>query len=273
MVTKDNNKDEELLILSDDTDSDFKIDEDIIIDDDSNLSDSLISFDDEKNEDTSKNKLIEDSDDFSFSFDDSSEKTELESKDEKSTENTNLDLWDDLSFSLDDSETIVSDLNTDKSELNSFSLDTDLKNEDTNESIDSNLSSFNFEEKVEEKVEEKPSEDLFATDKNIETDNIDFNESQELEESEWSEIWTMTDILSEAISKAEKRKLLIESDIDSREKHISDLKKEISDLENNVWLENEEVSKLNSEKQSILKNIKSLEKMKTDMNLPIEAKK
>lgn len=262
MVTKDDNKDEELLILSDDTDSDFKIDEDIIIDDDSNLSDSLISFDDEKTEDTSKNKLIEDSDDFSFSFEDSSEKTELESKDEKSPENINLDLSEELSFSLDDSDSNDNEIVIKETELNSFSLD--LNDEVTN--TESNINSIPSDTQN-NYIEEK------NQDNSLVSEEINFMESEEIDISVWDEIWTMTDILSEAISKAEKRQLLIESDIDSREKHISDLKREISDLENNVWSENEEVSKLNSEKQSILKNIKSLEKMKTDMSLPIEPKK
>jgi len=235
MVTKDNDKDEELLILSDDTDSDFKIDEDIIIDDDSNLSDSLISFDDEKVQDTSKDKLIQESDDFSFSFDDSSEKDVTDNLVQNPINESNLDLWSELSFDLDDSETIISDLDSNENETNSLSLDIEWINEDSKtETFSSDI--FDSSDKLDsDKKEEVKEEELFNSSEKSESESIDFISSENIEDSSESEIWTMTDILSEAISKAEKRKLLIESDIENREKHISDLKKEINDLENNVW--------------------------------------
>lgn len=245
MATKDNNKDEELLILSDDSESDFKIDEDIIIDDDdTNISDSLISFDDEKSDlpkEDNENNL---SDDFSLSFDDS-----------KDSESSEIILED-----SDSSDDLVENSEENDSDNISFDLDSDSQND---ENLDSEK---NFKSEESEWLWVNLDDWLIDEEINIQ-DNDDFNNNS------WIEVWTMTDILSEAISKAEKRQWLIESDIEKRETHISKLKNEIKELESKVWAENEEVTNLNTEKQSILKNIKSLEKMKTDMNLTNEIKK
>ena len=48
----------------------------------------------------------------------------------------------------------------------------------------------------------------------------------------------------------------------SKEEHIKSLKAQIASLESDVNTDNEEVTRLNTEKQSIVKNRKALEKMK-----------
>jgi len=72
----------------------------------------------------------------------------------------------------------------------------------------------------------------------------------------------MADILDEAIAKFTRREDVIASSIASREEHIRSLKEQIASLESAVNTDNEEVVRLNTEKQSIVKNRKALEKMK-----------
>jgi len=72
----------------------------------------------------------------------------------------------------------------------------------------------------------------------------------------------MADILDEAIAKFARREDVIASSIASREEHIKSLKEQIASLESAVNTDNEEVTRLNTEKQSIVKNRKALEKMK-----------
>jgi len=226
--------DEELLILSDDSDnwSDFVLDEQIIDENkDNSLDSNFISFDSDvselSNTDTKldsldfqvsldENKLSDDN--FSFSVD--TEKNEqIESVDtvfeEKNEQVSDFSFWDDLS--------------------NWF-------NESTSNLVEDN------------QVSETPKveENFFPTSIVEEEKITTSNES----------VWTMTDILDEAIAKFVKREELIVSDINSKEEHIKSLKDQIASLESAVNTDNEEVIRLNTEKQSIMKNRKSLEKMK-----------
>lgn len=208
--------DEELLILSDDSDnwSDFVLDEQIIDDNKNNsLNESIISFDTE-----------------TPSFD-STSSTDSELKIEST------DLGTDFSVSLD-SETPAS---------NDFAF-----------SIDQNMDILWGETQVEETpvvIAEESSDFSFW-------EEITETSSPVEEEVKDPSVWTMTDILDEAIAKFVKREELIVSDITSKEEHIKSLKAQIASLESDVNTDNEEVTRLNTEKQSIVKNRKALEKMK-----------
>lgn len=134
---------------------------------------------------------------------------------------------------------------------------------------------------IEEVIEELPENNLsFWMDETVEsTDNVSLvpEKKEEViekslvfwatnsEDVQTTSVWTMTDILDDTIAKFSKREEMIWNDIKWREDHVLSLKAEIAKLEWKVTSENEEVSKLNSEKQAIVKNRKSLEKMKSDM--------
>ena len=72
----------------------------------------------------------------------------------------------------------------------------------------------------------------------------------------------MVSILDEAMQKLNTRSDLISDERTNEENHISELNKQISDLEAMVADSMEKVASLNSEQAMITKNIKSLEKMK-----------
>lgn len=213
------NNEEELLILSDDTDiwSDFVLDEQII--DENNSTDTMISFDDISLDENTLNI------------------SEVSENTLTTTEDSENSFWD---FSLwNDNESLIS--------WESMSIDNDktvLEEGFTSE----NLSFWS------------------------ELDNDTTSVIEEDSNSWWTNVWTMTDILDEAIAKFVKREGLIWKDIDSRESNIKSLKNEIAELERKVNKENEEVSTLNTEKQAILKNRKALEKMKNDMNNSVTTK-
>ncbi len=226
------NNEDELLILSDDSDtwSDFVLNEQVINDNTSSTND-MISFDTWlENMDITldpiqtETKLVNDnSNDFSFSIE---QETEIPL--------SNLDVKENY-LNLDTEKTDSSDF--------SFSLDSMSEKPSVIENTQPNsvetVSDFSFWENL---------------DKQSEPSSVN-------KDTNW-DIWTMTDIIDEAISKFLKREDLIWDDISLRESHVNSLKNDISELEKRVSLENEEISKLNIEKQAILKNRKSLEKMK-----------
>jgi len=244
--------DEELLILSDDSDnwSDFVLDEQIIDDNKNNsLNDSIISFD-----------------------------TETPSSDTISSSNSELkiessDLETDFSISLD-SETPASNDFTFSVDQDMDVLSDDTKIEETPLSVTQETWDFSFWLDTQEetstlsfdepaKVEEAPVvSNVQATSDFSFWEEITETSSPVVEEVKDSSVWTMTDILDEAIAKFLKREELIVSDITSKEEHIKSLKAQIASLESDVNTDNEEVNRLNTEKQSIVKNRKALEKMK-----------
>lgn len=116
---------------------------------------------------------------------------------------------------------------------------------------------------VEKNEEPSLEENVFSLwNDNLDEDNNLFSQESTSNTSDVTSVWTMTDILDEAIVKFAKREELIASDISLKENHIKELKNQISALESAVNTDNEEVTRLNTEKQSILKNRKALEKMK-----------
>lgn len=231
------NNDDELLILSDDSDvwSDFVLDEQIVNDNNSSIND-MISFD-------------------TWLGNTDIKLDSIQAEDKLVNDNSN-----DFSFSMDQN------------------LDSSLSNLDNNENnlnlvwetSDSSDFSFSIDSSSEKPslTEEKPFS-LNETDFSFWDDLNKQNESLPKNNNENSEIWTMTDIIDEAISKFLKREDLIWKDIESRETNVDSLKNEISELEKRVSLENDEISRLNTEKQAILKNRKSLEKMK---EIPVNVK-
>lgn len=245
--------DEELLILSDDSDlwSEFVLDEQITIDDKSNSSESeLISFDpeltgfdissDSESSDTPLIPSSEEENDFILSFDES-DKTENVSLNENAPDLEKSDL----DFSL------IQEEDSKSSDLNS-TLDTKINEKPV-------LKEENFSLGESDLVENTSSVSLEPV--KVENNNL-FSSDLPFNDSETSLVWTMTDILDEAIAKFSKREELIVSDINSKEEHIKALKEKIASLESDVNTDNEEVIRLNTEKQSIVKNRKALEKMK-----------
>ena len=171
-------------------------------------------------------------DDFLFLEEDKSGESPMifEETAEKTTEETKGSLSDLLwDFSQKDQEV------EEKQEENS------KKEEKTDNSSLENIS-FLPEEPKEEKVE---------TLEVLETPEKSFGNIEE------KGIGGMAEILSRTISEFTQRENLIDGDISEKEKHISDLEKELK-------LEKWFVSDLKMEKDAIEKNRISLEKMKTD---------
>lgn len=274
MVVKDKNKDEELLILSDDTDSsdEFNFDPKV---EESNSDDSLdgiITFDDVESVDSKKEESKSDNSDFiladdTMSFDMDDVKLDANKEDDLIIKEDDH-LWNDLSFDIEENITedkenglVESDNKKEEDQEDSLVfwdglLDDSLDTED-------NLEVNNEESDASEKSkQDNESDDL--TSWLLEEDIIEDNSLVNTQDSsDVNTIWTMEDILIDTISKFEKRWEVIDSDISNRENHISKLQEEIKDLESQVENENIEVEKLNTEKQAINKNIKSLERMKT----------
>jgi len=277
MVVKDKNKDEELLILSDDTDSsdEFNFDPKI---EESNSDDSLdgiITFDDVESVEPKKEESKSDNSDSSdfiladdtMSFDIDDVKSEDKKEDDLIIKEDDH-LWNDLSFDIeedksDENDLVITDSQDIKKDEDSlvfweWLVDDNLSD---NTKVDSDLT--NEETDLSEKLEKDNSSDDLTSWLLVEDDKEDNNSLENLEtENEVNSVWTMEDILVDTIAKFEKREEVIDSDISSREDHISKLKEEIKDLESQVENENSEVEKLNTEKQAITKNIKSLERMK-----------
>lgn len=244
--------DEELLILSDDSDnwSDFVLDEQIIDDNKNNsLNESIISFDTEtpsfdSTSSTDSELKIESTDlgtDFSVSLDSETPA----SNDFAFSIDQNMDiLWGETQ--VEETPVVIAEESSD------FSFWLDSQEE---------TSALSFEEPA--KVEEAPLvSNVQATSDFSFWEEITETSSPVVEEVKDSSVWTMTDILDEAIAKFVKREELIVSDITSKEEHIKSLKAQIASLESDVNTDNEEVTRLNTEKQSIVKNRKALEKMK-----------
>ena len=224
--------DDDLLILSDDNDSwtDFVLDDTIITDNEnSSNSEDLISFDTDLADFWNNEIKIEE------------------------TVNDNSSDW----FSLDFSDSNITDTELpiiEKEEIIEELPQNNTNSEDSfsfwmNETSETNIDIVLEPEKKEEVIEKDWFVFWVASSKDVKTTSI----------------WTMTDILDDTIAKFSKREEMIWNDIKSREEHVLSLKSEIAELEWKVTSENEEVSKLNSEKQAIVKNRKSLEKMKNDM--------
>jgi uncharacterized protein (DUF3084 family) len=72
----------------------------------------------------------------------------------------------------------------------------------------------------------------------------------------------MADILDRAINEMSLKSEINLSEINTEETHISELKKEISNLEDQVKIAEQRVTELKSEQAMITKNTKSLESMK-----------
>jgi hypothetical protein len=82
----------------------------------------------------------------------------------------------------------------------------------------------------------------------------------------------MSDILDRAIDEMNSRSDVISSEKELEESSISDLKEQIFNLEAKVSISEEKVSELNSENAMILKNKKSIERMKNS-NIATDLKK
>lgn len=233
------NNDDELLILSDDSDvwSDFVLDEQIVNDNNSSIND-MISFD----------TWLENTD---IKLD------SIQAEDKLVNDNSN-----DFSFSMDqDLDSSLSNLDNNENNLNLVWETSDSS--DFSFSIDSSSEKPSLTEEKPSSLNETETDFSFWDDLNKQNESLPKNNNEN------SEIWTMTDIIDEAISKFLKREDLIWKDIESRETNVDSLKNEISELEKRVSLENDEISRLNTEKQAILKNRKSLEKMK---EIPVNVK-
>ncbi|MDD2907217.1 MAG: hypothetical protein PHH98_01115 [Candidatus Gracilibacteria bacterium] len=230
--------DDELLILSDDTDSgtDFVLDDQIIEENNTSIQgEDFISFDSDfsnlgnnDNDKTSELKIEESTDVFSLNFDSANS----ENLNDNSISNGVSQF--DSNFSFGDSEL---------KETQSVGNIVEMPLMEEKPQVEVLLE--------EKKVEPVLEEEVFSLG-NLSSNNPIVS----------NDVGTMTDILDEAIAKFEKREEHIESDIKSREEHISLLKGQIASLESAVNTDNEEVVRLNTEKQSIVKNRKALEKMK-----------
>lgn len=196
------------------------------------LSDDNTQTDDLVIEETSISEDIPSTEDM-ITFDDISE---ISSKDEKKWDS--LDLSNDLNLGEEKKVTLdeVSDENL------------DILNEEKETDTDTNFDFGDFwtnlpvnEVETEEKLIDWD-KDLWFTSSNVST---------------------MEEILEKAIIDLGIRSDTISTNKTKKEGDISNLKTQIEDLELKVNTANEELSKLDSEKEMITKNTKSLERMKT----------
>lgn len=187
---------------------------------------------------------------------------------DESDENIGLSLEDDSIWAIsnDDADAVLfnttvenSDDNTDNNDF-LFSFDTENNSPEKEENNDFSLL-------VDEAKVDETSNDfsmLVEEDSNNNTDNsfsFDLNPVEDVTHWNWE---TMLDILEWAIAKFDLRSERIKTDIENIDVRIKDLKWQISDLEKQVEEKNKEKAELTAEKTAITKNIKSLEKMKTD---------
>ncbi len=238
MVVTDKKNDDELLILSDDTDNVEELHFDENHDNDLDTTEWFIDFwSDEK---------------------DSNEKeSKKESLDFQTVDNSNQDTNELLDFdtsAFDMSDSSNQNQEKDSDSKNKWESDS-LESENSSDDLDFwGLSLWDESDNTEEQT--------------LWTDEEAPKEEESLEENKDSleNFWTMEQILVEAIKKLESRENQIKDLVDWRQNEITELKKQISDLESKVESENIEVKKLNTEKDSIIKNRKSLEKMKDSEN-------
>jgi len=252
MATITDNDNSDLLILEDDSSTDnMIIEENVINDDKKSSSDDLITFEKEPVLDITKDSLLDiNIKDDNTNIDLSNENNTLDLGDSEnsiSLENNNvsleepvLDLWENSLGIKAEDEIIAPDINTD----DAFSLSSDLEN--TGTEVQS------VKEPTFEPVEDSliDSNDL---DSGLEIDSIWTTTSE----------WTMVDILDDAMNKLNSRSDLIANEINTEETNESSLKDKIIDLEWQVKVVNEKISDLKAEKALILKNTKSLERMKS----------
>lgn len=231
----DQKQEEELLILWDESENDFDFSIDEETKKENSLSESsnppeLISFWDELilEEDNKKSTDSKESDLSDFSFWEEKESDELVLEEEKS-ENDDLTFLDEDSITEND----VLDNQSTQLEDNIVIEDNSLENSESLVDLSQSITESNLEESEKSSLVEEVS------------------------------VWSMVDILSEAISKAQKRESILSGDISLWEEKISDLKSQISDLESMISKEEANLWDLKNEKKSISTNIESLEKMKT----------
>lgn len=236
MSTTTTNDDELIIISSDSTENDFNFDFESSFSENKEI-DGLITLDENKTS-LEKDKVdINLWDDFSFSFDDTpseepkkSEKVELEKKEE-------LDINENL-FEINENETLF----TDKKEPTTNNLIQDIKQEDKKETLKENIiEENNILEEKSNKIEEPIVKETI--------EQVDF-------------ILDRNDILSEAISKLEKRKEVLVWEKSKKQQSVKDIKEQILKLEQKVKELEQEISSFELEENGILKDILSIEKMK-----------
>lgn len=239
------NDEEDLLILSDD-DSD-------------NVTSEASNLRQEQEDDNIilNNKKEEEESIITFDEDDSS-------KDEK---------WE-----KSDSNLVLDSVNEDNSTDNLLNLDSDVDVKEDNLEISllsDDASIWNVEKETKNNDDSGISLDFWVdTDKKLETKTesienwiidkpinlVEKSEKSDISLWFWSDtskenLWNMSDILEKTIEEFSEREELVNWNIDSREKNISDLEKKLKE-------EKEKVFNLKKEKAAIEKNRKSLEDMK-----------
>jgi len=115
------------------------------------------------------------------------------------------------------------------------------------------------EEKVEIQREEKT--EMWSFDLGTSETETVKKTIEETSKQETSNMWT-NDILNDTIAKFERRQEKIALEKEEKRNHVSDLKKQIKNLETEVTINEEEISSLVAEWKKITLNVKSLEKMK-----------
>lgn len=158
-------------------------------------------------------------------------------------------------FSIEPEATIILEEEKAEEPLLDFSVESEKNNSETKNELNDILKkveeSSDFIIQEETKEEPKISEVSFIEEEpKVEEILVSSSKAEK-------NLWDMTDILQRTIWEFEQRENLIDSDISEKEKHISDLEKELN-------IEKELVSDLKSEKNALEKNRKSLEKMKKD---------
>lgn len=173
-------------------------------------------------------------------------------------------------FNLDDSLSLDSEIITlDEPEINSWEPSLDINEENTN--IDDTLSlwtdlELNSETELISPIVEEVETITPILDEVDSSDSFDLTPSTIEETSSITEVtsvWTMIDILDDAMVRLNTRADSITSNISAEESNESNLKNQIVDLEEKVKVVNGKISDLKSEKALIVKNTKSLERMKS----------
>lgn len=230
-AVQDNNTD--LLILSDEDTTTDTLDLNVNDDEINTWESELITFDDNLTEvNTSEVKVEEDVDPFNFW--DSANDTLDFSSDSSDIDNLSNEVEDLKSNTLD-----LSDFNTENIDSDIVSNELDSNNTLNSSSVIDELDLTSNESDL-----ESSSNEGISVSKNI------------------NNVWSMTDIIDRAMNEMLKKSDINVYEINTEETHKSELKEQISNLEAQVLIAEEQITELNSEQAMITKNIKSLELMK-----------
>lgn len=248
-------------------------DEDLlIISDDSSLEDTNETIEISLEDDDSSSDILSSSDDI-ISFDDVTFGEEAVQIEESTASDIKVEeTKEENSLPEVTLEQEVTQADTPSEDISDFSLDLGT----SEEVIDSEAKTETFPETASQtELQEDTLSFAEETSDSNKEPSMDLSSStQETPSSEkaleTSDSGTMNTILSETIAKLESRQQVIATEKDGKSSQVADLEAQIKKLQEEVELHKGEIEELDSESKKISTNISSLEKMKLDDSITKE---